>query len=93
MNAMQFLQRAKNIGKVVISQVSTMNLQPDAHYVLSGGMGALGMVTAQYLLEEGAKSMSLLSRSGRPSLDIAELWSQLQECRASLSFGFLTYLY
>ena len=63
--AMQFLQRAQNIGKVVISQPSTLELKPESHYVLSGGMGALGMVTAQYLLEEGAKSMTLLSRSGR----------------------------
>ena len=30
-----------------------MDLKADAHYVLSGGMGALGMVTAQYLLEVG----------------------------------------
>lgn len=29
-----------------------MDLKADAHYVLSGGMGALGMVTAQYLLED-----------------------------------------
>ena len=33
-------------------QPSTMDLKTDSHYVLSGGMGALGMVTAQYLLEE-----------------------------------------
>ena len=33
-------------------QPSTMELKQDVHYVLSGGMGALGMVTAQYLLEE-----------------------------------------
>lgn len=31
-----------------------MDLKADSHYVLSGGMGALGMVTAQYLLEAGA---------------------------------------
>ncbi|CAJ1350508.1 unnamed protein product, partial [Effrenium voratum] len=79
--AMQFLQRAKNIGKVVISQASTLNLKPEGHYVLSGGMGALGMVTAQYLLEEGAKSMTLLSRSGKPSADITDLWAQLQEAQ------------
>ena len=29
-----------------------MDLKTDSHYVRSGGMGALGMVTAQYLLEE-----------------------------------------
>ena len=34
-------------------QGSTMDLKADAQYVLSGGMGALGMVTAEYLLEVG----------------------------------------
>ena len=82
--AMQFLQRAQNIGKVVISQQSTLDLKPDSHYVLSGGMGALGMVTAQYLMEEGAKSMTLLSRSGRPSADITELWAALQDSSMEL---------
>ncbi|CAE7460662.1 ppsC, partial [Symbiodinium sp. KB8] len=82
--AMQFLQRAQNIGKVVISQASTLALKQESHYVLSGGMGALGMVTAQYLLEEGAKSMTLLSRSGRPSADITELWKALQDSSVEL---------
>ena len=36
--AMQFLQRAQNIGKVVISQASTLALKQESHYVLSGGI-------------------------------------------------------
>lgn len=41
-----------------------MTLSPDASYLLSGGMGALGLVTAQALAEEGAKSLLLMSRTG-----------------------------
>ena len=145
-----FSRRSSRFRAASQGQPSTMDLKTDSHYVLSGGMGALGMVTAQYLLEElwqgqwaagcrspsrpkspikshhqdnlwilvvdpskmeskqgilpvhwsflmkmtspmvgsfkvlvdpqeGAKSMSLLSRSGRPSADITELWAQLQE--------------
>ena len=40
-----------------------MALPADASYLLSGGMGALGLVTAQALAEEGAKSLLLMSRS------------------------------
>jgi len=41
-----------------------MTLSPDASYLMSGGMGALGLVTAQALAEEGAKSLLLMSRRG-----------------------------
>ena len=75
--AMQYLQRAQNIGKVVISVPTTMQTRPDAEYLLSGGMGALGLVTAEYLVQEGAKYLSLLSRSGKPSADAKSLWDWL----------------
>ena len=46
-----------------------MTLSPDASYLLSGGMGALGLVTAQALAEEGAKSLLLMSRMGDEKLE------------------------
>ena len=46
-----------------------MTLSPDASYLLSGGMGALGLVTAQALAEEGAKSLLLMSRRGDEKLE------------------------
>jgi len=75
--ALQFLQRANNIGKVVVCQPSKMFCKPDTTAVLSGGMGALGVVTAQFLVEEGAKSVCLLSRSGKPSSDVEAAWGWL----------------
>ena len=42
---------------------SRMNLRPDATYVLSGGMGALGLVSAQALVTESARAhTSILSK-------------------------------
>jgi len=75
--ALQFLQRANNIGKVVISDPSRMMCQSQSTILLSGGMGALGVVTAQFLAEEGAKSLCLLSRSGKPSSDVLSQWEWL----------------
>ena len=43
--ALQFLQRAQNIGKVVISEPSRLRCYPGETYLLSGGTGALGVVT------------------------------------------------
>ncbi|CAK9054944.1 unnamed protein product [Durusdinium trenchii] len=56
-----------------------MGVSADASYVLSGGMGALGLVTAQALAEEGAKSLLLMSRSGRPGAEVQNQWRWLQE--------------
>lgn len=56
-----------------------MGLVKEACYVLSGGMGALGLVTAQALCEEGAKQLLLMSRSGRPGAEVQRQWAWLQE--------------
>eukprot|EP00434_Breviolum_minutum_P030487 symbB.v1.2.026959.t1/scaffold2733.1/size72009/2 len=76
-HALQFLQRAQNIGKVVISQPSKMCRVAGTH-ILSGGTGALGIVTAQFLAEEGAKSICLLSRGGRAPTEVQGRWEWLQ---------------
>lgn len=76
--ALQFLQRAQNIGKVVISQSSKLSKLPAGTHVLSGGTGALGVVTAQFLAEEGVKSLCLLSRAGRPPEEVQARWNWLQ---------------
>jgi acyl transferase domain-containing protein/NADPH:quinone reductase-like Zn-dependent oxidoreductase/acyl carrier protein len=83
--AFQFLQRAQNIGKVVISSPSRIGCRPDVDYVLTGGMGAIGMVTARFLVEEGAKSISLLSRSGKAAADVQDLWAWLQTSSVSVT--------
>lgn len=76
--AMQFLQRAQNIGKVVISEPSRMLCGPSSAPVLSGGTGALGVIAAQHLVEEGAKTVHLLSRSGKVPSDVKSRFDWLQ---------------
>eukprot|EP00931_Biecheleriopsis_adriatica_P048348 TRINITY_DN27935_c0_g1_i1.p1 TRINITY_DN27935_c0_g1~~TRINITY_DN27935_c0_g1_i1.p1 ORF type:complete len:5156 (-),score=1260.04 TRINITY_DN27935_c0_g1_i1:82-15549(-) len=76
--ALQFLQKAQNIGKVVITQASRMMCRPEGTQLLSGGTGALGIVAAQFLVEEGAKSLCLLSRGGRPPAEVQARWDWLQ---------------
>eukprot|EP00746_Dinoflagellata_sp_MGD_P146315 gnl/MRDRNA2_/MRDRNA2_78811_c0_seq1.p1 gnl/MRDRNA2_/MRDRNA2_78811_c0~~gnl/MRDRNA2_/MRDRNA2_78811_c0_seq1.p1 ORF type:complete len:1358 (+),score=334.40 gnl/MRDRNA2_/MRDRNA2_78811_c0_seq1:121-4074(+) len=79
--AFQFLQRAQNIGKVVITVPSRMGCKPDDRpHLLTGGMGALGLVTAKFLVEEGAKKVVPLSRSGKPGASVEAQWQWLQAC-------------
>ncbi|CAE8591853.1 unnamed protein product [Polarella glacialis] len=82
--ALQFLQKALNMGKVVISNPSMMGCRPDAAYVISGGTGSLGVVSAQFLVEEGAKFISLLTRSGRVVQDVQDKWEWLQASSATV---------
>merc|ERR1719305_1120423 len=71
-------------GKVVLDVPSRMNLDPAGTYVLSGGMGALGLTTAKALVEEGAKKILLLSRSGKPAQDAGDAWAWLQASSATI---------
>eukprot|EP00922_Rhytidocystis_sp_ex-Travisia-forbesii_P020004 GHVS01029517.1.p1 GENE.GHVS01029517.1~~GHVS01029517.1.p1 ORF type:complete len:2046 (-),score=279.27 GHVS01029517.1:105-6029(-) len=54
-------------------------LECDKTYVISGGMGGLGLVVAKWLVEEGARHLVLLSRRGKPSkaIEQLELWKWL----------------
>eukprot|EP00930_Biecheleria_cincta_P034635 TRINITY_DN23908_c0_g1_i1.p1 TRINITY_DN23908_c0_g1~~TRINITY_DN23908_c0_g1_i1.p1 ORF type:complete len:1914 (+),score=347.51 TRINITY_DN23908_c0_g1_i1:40-5781(+) len=82
--ALQFLQKAQNIGKVVISNPSLMGCREEAEYVLSGGTGSLGILSAHFLVEEGAKYINLLTRSGRVVPDVEDKWEWLQASSATV---------
>ena len=56
-----------------------MECQEDGSYVLSGGVGALGLVTTKMMAEEGAKSVVLLSRRGVVGDDLKAMWEKLQD--------------
>jgi NAD(P)-dependent dehydrogenase (short-subunit alcohol dehydrogenase family) len=84
-SALQFLQRANNIGKVVITDDSRLKCRADAMPLLSGGTGALGIVTTQFLVEEGAKSVCLLSRSGKIASDVKSQWDWLTSSLAEVA--------
>ncbi|MEL7223416.1 MAG: polyketide synthase dehydratase domain-containing protein, partial [Cyanobacteria bacterium J06576_12] len=65
--AFRTLQQAKHTGKVVLTQRVTspnqsVHFQTDGTYLVTGGLGGLGLVIAQWMAEQGAKNISLLSR-------------------------------
>ena len=59
--AFETLQRAKNIGKLVITQA--VPLVKEAHILISGGLGALGTMLTHWLQEHGVAHLSIVSRS------------------------------
>lgn len=46
---------------------ATPVVRPDRTYLISGGLGGLGLVTATKLADLGARHLVLVSRSGRPT--------------------------
>ncbi|RQX68884.1 putative type I fatty acid synthase, partial [Toxoplasma gondii CAST] len=61
--AFRFMQRAQHMGKVVLKIPSPVEeASKNGSIVITGGLGALGMVVAGWLAEEGARHICLLSR-------------------------------
>ncbi len=74
--AFRFMQQAKHLGKVVIQMTPPTGERPlirgEATYLITGGTGAIGLEVAMWLVEQGAKSIVLTSRSGKASEAAAE---------------------
>ena len=70
LDAFRYLRLGQNIGKVVLSlrglAVEGRRISGGT-FVITGGLGALGLLTAKVLAGLGAKRLVLLSRSGRVS--------------------------
>jgi NADPH:quinone reductase-like Zn-dependent oxidoreductase/NADP-dependent 3-hydroxy acid dehydrogenase YdfG/aryl carrier-like protein len=91
-NAFRLMQTGKHQGKIVLSfadeqqTVSVLNqaqeqslaLDPDAAYVLVGGLGGLGRSLSMMLVKNGARKLCFLSRSGAKSLEAQKHIQELQ---------------
>lgn len=80
------LSRGANIGKLVISFDDTMaaparpvSISPDRTYLITGGMGGLGLATAGKLADLGARHIVLLGRSASRIGADAGLVAKLRE--------------
>lgn len=83
-DAFRFMAGAKHIGKVVLSMpesgCSTSTLvRGDGSYLITGGLGGLGIKAAQWLMEQGAKHIVLASRRGVSSSEVQEEIHQLEQ--------------
>ena len=70
-----FVPRVLSVPPPVPGRIA---VRPDATYVVSGGLGALGLRTARWLVEKGARNLVLFGRrgphenSGKALADLAE---------------------
>ncbi|MEB3233351.1 MAG: type I polyketide synthase [Leptolyngbyaceae bacterium] len=54
--------RLKRVWSPPDADITKVTIQPTATYLITGGLGALGLKAAQYLLDQGAQNLVLLSR-------------------------------
>jgi phthiocerol/phenolphthiocerol synthesis type-I polyketide synthase C len=77
--ALRTLAQGKQIGKVVVSvdgrravhhEQLPAQFEPDATYLITGGLGGIGLATASWMVERGAKHLVLLGR--RPASETGQ---------------------
>ncbi len=61
-SAFRYMAAAKHIGKVVISQPSEKLIRSDGTYWITGGLRGLGLLVAQWMVEQGARHLVLMGR-------------------------------
>jgi myxalamid-type polyketide synthase MxaB len=64
--AFRFLAQARQVGKIALllppGEEERTRARPDRTYLISGGLGALGLVVAKRLVADGARHLLLLGR-------------------------------
>ena len=90
--AFRHMAQAKHIGKIVITQPrngigpqeeASSTLRPDRSYLITGGLGALGLQIACWMVAQGARFLVLVSRRGR-SPDSDAVLARLREQGANV---------
>ncbi|WP_179466979.1 type I polyketide synthase [Mycolicibacterium vinylchloridicum] len=60
--AFRRMQQARHVGKIVVQMPKPLQPRGDRSYLITGGLGALGLHTAAYLAQLGAGDIVLTSR-------------------------------
>ena len=60
--AFRRMQQARHVGKIVLQMPKPLKPRDDRSYLITGGLGALGLHTAAYLAQLGAGDIVLTSR-------------------------------
>lgn len=76
--AFRRMQQARHIGKIVLQMPNPLQPQGDRSYLITGGLGALGLHTASYLAQLGAGDIVLTGRR-EPDADAQQVIANITE--------------
>ncbi|MGV0810959.1 type I polyketide synthase [Mycolicibacterium boenickei] len=77
-SAFRRMQQARHIGKIVVQIPNPLQPRPDRSYLITGGLGAIGLHTAAYLAQLGAGDLVLTSRRA-PDADTQRVIEEITE--------------
>jgi NADPH:quinone reductase-like Zn-dependent oxidoreductase len=92
-SAFRYMAQTKHTGKIVLAFDDTApkaipqgpaSLRSDATYLITGGLGGLGLLLARWMVDRGARHLALLGRSG-PSVSALQAVSKLEEAGAQVA--------
>ena len=72
------MQQARHIGKIVLQMPNPLQPRGDRSYLITGGLGALGLHTAAHLAQLGAGDIVLTSRR-MPDADAQQAIADITE--------------
>jgi acyl transferase domain-containing protein/aryl carrier-like protein len=94
-SAFRFMQQSKHIGKIVLSlreppAVVAPSEEPivfraDATYLITGGLGGFGLATARWMVERGARHLTLLGRRGIHSDEARQAVAEMEQRGARIT--------
>ena len=76
--AFRRMQQARHIGKIVLQIPNPLQPRADRSYLITGGLGAIGLHTASYLAQLGAGDIVLTSRRA-PDADAQRVIEEITE--------------
>ena len=76
--AFRRMQQARHIGKIVLQTPNPLQPRADRSYLITGGLGAIGLHTASYLAQLGAGDIVLTSRRA-PDADAQRVIDDITE--------------
>ncbi|MBF0103396.1 MAG: SDR family NAD(P)-dependent oxidoreductase, partial [Desulfobacterales bacterium] len=79
-DAFRYMAQAKHIGKIVIShsETSLQTVKSDGVYVITGGLGSLGLQVSRWLSQKGAKHLVLIEKND-PSDSARKILDEFQK--------------
>ncbi|ESA33592.1 polyketide synthase family protein [Leptolyngbya sp. Heron Island J] len=84
-DAFRYMAGAQHCGKVVLTMPAIEAVQATGSYLVTGGLGGLGLKAAQWLIDQGAQQIVLASRRGLSSSALADKIELLEQQGANIT--------
>ena len=75
--AFRYMGQGQHTGKIVITQPAPFCVRADGAYIVTGGLTGLGLTTAGWLVDQGARGIVLIGRR-KPSADAAAAIARME---------------